>query len=286
MHKPLARFLGSLVLTVALSTLSQPSFGFETAWVDLDFSRARLISASGAVGESATVRLGLQIEMKPGFKTYWRSPGDAGIPPRFDWSGSGNIAEARVRWPAPERFVLGGFNTFGYANEVVLPIEVELAAPGYALNARLQVVYGVCRDICVLGEAEFDLAIPVGASGRTPHHDLIDWFDRRVPTTVASAVDISSARLTKIDDHDVIEIVAVAVIGSGFDQPDILVEGIEDVALPKPQIAVEPDRRRARIIYQLPASTPASNLAERTVTLTLLDGDYTFEKRIALSIVE
>ena len=283
MNKRLVRFFWSVLLAVGLCAVSRSSIALETEWVDLDFSQVRLISANSTVGDSAVLRLGLQIKMNPGFKTYWRSPGDAGIPPRFDWAGSDNIAQATVRWPAPERFVLGGFNTFGYANEIVLPIEIELASPGRAVDARLELVYGVCRDICVLGEAKFDLTVPVGISEQTPHGDLIDWFDRLVPTTATGAVDIESARVVRIEDRDVVEIVAVAIDGPGFDQLDILVEGMEDIALPAPQVDVDPNRRRAKVSYRLPASPSSSIRAPRRVTLTLLDGEYAFEKLIVLS---
>ena len=66
--------------------------------------------------------LGLHITLPKGWKTYWRSPGDAGLPARIDWSGSSNLADAEIRWPIPERFSLFGLETFGFEREVVLPI--------------------------------------------------------------------------------------------------------------------------------------------------------------------
>ena len=136
---------------------------------------------------------------------------------------------------------MGGFNTFGYADEVVLPIEVSLEVPGSPLKASLQLVYGVCRDICVLGEAELALDIPQGSSGRTPHHDLIEWFNRQVPTTLSDAVDISSARVVNANDGQIIQIEAVAKDGPGFSEPDILVEGLEEISLPRARDNCRPE---------------------------------------------
>ena len=76
-------------------------------WVESDQSRVRLVAASTTVGAGA-ISLGLQFELKPGWKVYWRSPGDAGYPPSVNWKGSSNLKWARLAWPAPTRFsVLG-----------------------------------------------------------------------------------------------------------------------------------------------------------------------------------
>ena len=277
------RFVGLVLPVIGWLVTANPGAAIETAWIDLDFSQVRLVLATAAVGDAKSIRMGLQIKMKPGFKTYWRSPGDSGIPPRFDWAGSNNFAEARIAWPAPERFVVGGFNTFGYADEVVLPIEIDLAVAGQAFDAHLQLTYGVCRDICVLGDAELVLTIPTGAAIPTPHQDLIEWFSQQVPTTMTGDVDILSAVIIPGDEGPVIEITAEAVDGPNFDQPDILVEGLEEIALPAPVVAVDSDGRRMTVRYPLTNSGPPVNLVGRRVTLTLLDSEYAFEKSIVLS---
>ena len=284
--KNLSRLTALALVLIGSLAITTSGAAQQTTWVDLDFSQVRLVSGTAAVGDSRTIRLGLQIKMKPGFKTYWRSPGDAGIPPRFDWTGSHNLSNASIAWPAPKRFVLGGFNTFGYADEVVLPIEVELATPGQPLEAHLQVVYGVCRDICVLGDAKLVLTIPEGNAKQITHHDLIEWFDQQVPTTHARDVDISSARIVTADQGPVIEIKAEVSNGSDFDQPDILIEGLEEIALPTPTIVVDTERRHTTVSYQLEKVQPPQNLVGRRVTLTLLDGDHAFEKSVVLSAVE
>ena len=64
----------------------------------------------------------LRITLNPGWKTYWRAPGDAGIPPLLDWSGSGNLESAEVTWPTPEVFSQNGMRSIGYTEELVLPV--------------------------------------------------------------------------------------------------------------------------------------------------------------------
>ena len=82
----------------------------------------RLISAQNAVGQALQIRLGLHFTLASGWKTYWRSPGDAGYPIAVDWTGSSNLAKADLFWPVPHRFTLFGLDTFGYKDEVVLPV--------------------------------------------------------------------------------------------------------------------------------------------------------------------
>ncbi len=108
--------------------------------------------------ESGRHMAALRLTLAPGWKTYWRAPGDAGKPPQFDWSGSGNVTAVAVHWPVPHVFDQGGLRTLGYAGEVVLPVEVTPARDGepIALEGRIEI--GVCEDICVpvtllLGEA-------------------------------------------------------------------------------------------------------------------------------------
>lgn len=96
----------------------------------------------------------LHLLLEPGWKTYWRSPGDSGIPPSFDWSQSTNLASAAPRWPRPEVIDSGGARTLGYHDEMVLPIEVTPTRPGEAVQLAARIDFGICRDICVPANLE------------------------------------------------------------------------------------------------------------------------------------
>lgn len=99
--------------------------------------------------ESGTQMAAIRLTLSPGWKTYWRSPGDAGIPPEFDWRGSENVKAVRLHWPAPQVFDFNGMQTIGYARELVLPVEVWPQVPGQPVTLHSNVDLGVCRDICV-----------------------------------------------------------------------------------------------------------------------------------------
>ena len=92
-----------------LAAAAEPS---ASDWVREEQVELRLIAAQTAVGDAGEVRLGVQFRLAPGWKTYWRSPGDAGLPMRLDWSGSRNLEAVELRWPVPERYQLLGLDTF------------------------------------------------------------------------------------------------------------------------------------------------------------------------------
>ena len=91
----------------------------------------------------------IRLRMAPGWKTYWRAPGDAGIPPSFDWSGSANLRDVSVTFPAPKVFDQGGVNSIGYAREVIFPLTVTPERPGAPVALDVAIDLGVCSDICL-----------------------------------------------------------------------------------------------------------------------------------------
>ncbi len=112
--------------------------------------------------ESGTQVVGFQLTLASGWKTYWRAPGEAGIPPELNLAGSRNLAQARFHWPVPEVFEQGGMDSIGYVGQVVLPVELTLddAAAPALMAGRLDI--GVCRDVCVPVSLEFSTELPVG----------------------------------------------------------------------------------------------------------------------------
>lgn len=105
----------------------------------------------------------LEIRLADHWKTYWRAPGDAGIPPRFDWAGSANLSSVAIHWPAPRVFELNGLQSVGYLHDLVLPIEFTPKAPGRPVAVRAKVDIGVCNDICI--PVEFDLSAELSGPG-------------------------------------------------------------------------------------------------------------------------
>jgi suppressor for copper-sensitivity B len=103
----------ALAALVALGGSRAARADAASPWYVTDHGKARLIAATADPGNAAGVTLGLQFELAPHWKIYWRSPGDAGYPPQLDWTGSTNLRDAAIAWPAPERFSVQGLETVG-----------------------------------------------------------------------------------------------------------------------------------------------------------------------------
>jgi DsbC/DsbD-like thiol-disulfide interchange protein len=149
--------------------------------------RAELVN--GWQTAAGTTMAALHLVLAPGWKTYWRAPGEAGIPPRFDWSGSQNLAAVAIHWPRPEVFDLNGLRTFGYHDELVLPIELTPRDRTRPIRLHADVDIGVCDDICVPMSLALsgDLA-PGGASVAAIRRALADAPEG------AAAAGLSAAR--------------------------------------------------------------------------------------------
>ncbi|MGR3465736.1 protein-disulfide reductase DsbD domain-containing protein [Limimaricola sp.] len=120
----------------------------------------RLDLLPGWRAADGTQMAGFRVSLAPGWKTYWRAPGEAGIPPQVDWSGSDNVAGAAFRWPVPEVFEVGGFETYGYSEQVVFPVAVTPARPGAPVRIEGRLEIGVCQDVCVPVSLDFAADLP------------------------------------------------------------------------------------------------------------------------------
>ena len=121
------------------------------AWVgDPAYGEVRLVSAVSAMGDLEALPLGLEFRLAPGWKIYWRTPGEAGLPPTLDLQmANGAPLQSQIEWPVPKRFNVFGFDNFGYADAVILPVAVRGYDRGAALQLRGQIEALICSDICV-----------------------------------------------------------------------------------------------------------------------------------------
>jgi suppressor for copper-sensitivity B len=247
------------------------------AWAESTHAKARLVAAAAATGDAKTVRLGLEIVLAPGWKTYWRSPGEGGMPPRFDWSGSQNLTKADIAWPAPKRFEIGGLESLGYSGHVILPVDVALAHPGQPLKARLSIQYAVCREICILVEARLSLDVPArGAetAQSSSNAAAIARFQALVPRPGAELgwriAGVSRHRVGGAEGRDVL-VIDVANEGAAFDAPDLLVE-CPGIRFGKAMLKQGAEAGRLR--FAAPVQwTAASAPANPEIVLTLIDGE-------------
>jgi DsbC/DsbD-like thiol-disulfide interchange protein len=149
----------SVALLVALALAAQPALAGSTAWQEIaPGTRARLISSGEAI--DGVHRAGLEIELPHRTKTYWRVPGETGVPMVFDFTASINVEDAEVLWPYPLIENDAGFRDYVYRGTVVIPFEFSATAPGAVLDASVSL--GVCSEICVPVSARFTMPVETG----------------------------------------------------------------------------------------------------------------------------
>jgi DsbC/DsbD-like thiol-disulfide interchange protein len=150
-----------LVLTV-LSPVSARAAEAETGWVAGPLSQARLVAAGGLDGEGV-YRLALEIALKGDAHTYWRSPGDAGVPPKLSIEGSRNLKSADLSYPAPTRMEEAGLQVFGYRGALLLPLDVVPADRARPVHLAVTFSYAACEKICIPAEARAELDLTPNA---------------------------------------------------------------------------------------------------------------------------
>ena len=110
----------------------------------------------------------LRLTLEPGWKTYWRSPGDAGIPPEFDWTRARNLGTVDITWPTPKVYDQNGMRSIGYTGQLVIPLHVTPTRTGKPVRLRGTMALGVCSDVCIPHEIDFDTLLDAPDARPTP----------------------------------------------------------------------------------------------------------------------
>lgn len=152
----------------------------------------------GWVQPDGTRMAAIRITLAPGWKTYWRSPGDAGIPPRIDWSGSRNLQGVGLEWPAPKIYPQNGMNTIGYKDQLVLPMKVAARSAGEPVTLRAHVDIGVCKDICV--PFSLQLASTLDTADTSPSPAIAAALAQRPYSASEAGVRAATCSLRPIED--------------------------------------------------------------------------------------
>src|SRR6266702_82699 len=131
-------------------------------WQKDGHSAVRLLAGSRS---GAVLLGGVAFQLQPGVKTYWRTPGDSGVPPRFDFSKSDNVEAVTVLWPAPKKFDDGaGGVSLGYHDQIVLPLRIVARNADKPVTLRADINYAVCEKLCIPVEANAELGFASVAS--------------------------------------------------------------------------------------------------------------------------
>lgn len=239
-----------------------------------DFT-AQLLVGGADKTDPAVTWLGLHVHLGSGWHTYWRSAGDAGAPPEFDWSGSQNVAEATVEWPAPHRYTDAGIDTFGYADEVLFPVKLRLQDPQGSTRVKLKLALYVCSTICTRNDLSFDAVIAPGAT-HGDRTDLIDRWRAKVPRERSPDLTISSLRLETTAPA---QLRIEATSKSPLVAPDVFVDGDNAIVAGPPKIT--PGVNDGTVIT-LPIEGVDADHPNKPLHITLVDGGRSVEAVLPL----
>jgi len=168
---------------VAACVVGKPALAAdESAWSQDSRAAIRLVAGANT-GTDASLRAGVEVTLQPGWKTYWRYPGDSGVPPRFDFSGSTNLKSAHVLYPAPHLFIDDGEKTLGYKGQVIFPLRVTPAQADKPVTVRLKIDYAVCEKLCIPAEGRAELTLQHATSS---HDGALAAAEALVPKPVSA----------------------------------------------------------------------------------------------------
>lgn len=236
-------------------------------------SAARLIAGARPSGQSAPFRAGIEIRLSRGWHTYWRYPGDAGVPPRFDFSGSQNVKAVEVLWPAPRRLSEAGLDTIGYDRDVILPLRVTPQEEAKPVTLQIKLDYAVCEKLCVPAQAKAGLAL---AGGPTSQDAALAAAEARVPRKVAlGAGQMLAVRSVRREDGIDRPCILVDVAVPGGVSVDLFAEGPTlEWALPLPVAVDGAASGLRRFVLELDGAPAGAKYEGALVTLTAVtDGD-------------
>jgi DsbC/DsbD-like thiol-disulfide interchange protein len=273
---PMRAALGFAATLVASSLAIEARAEDASPWQRDGHSAVRLLAGS----RSGPVLMGgVAFTLQRGWKTYWRTPGDSGVPPRFDFSKSENIEAVTVLWPAPKKFDDGaGGHSLGYQNEIVLPLRIVAKNADRPVTLRADINYAVCEKLCIPVEANAELTFSSVAS--TEDSALSAALD-----TVPKPARVGDPNPLTIRDvkRDGKSAVLVDVTTPDAKDVNLFVEGpTPGWSLPVPKLLDHSPPGIKRFAFALDGMPPGANPDGAALKLTLVGADRAYEFNVNL----
>jgi DsbC/DsbD-like thiol-disulfide interchange protein len=274
---PMRAALGFAATVFASSVTIEARAEDASPWQRDGHSAVRLLAGSRS---GAVLLGGIAFQLEPGWKTYWRNPGDSGVPPRFDFSKSENIEAVTVLWPAPRKFDDGaGGHSLGYRDQIVLPLRIVAKHADKPVTLRADIDYAVCEKICIPVQAFAEL--PFTSVASTEDSTLFAALD-----TVPKPANIGDPNPLSIRDvkRDGKSTVLVDVVSPEAKEISLFVEGpTPDWSLPVPELLNDSPPGVKRFAFELEGLPPGANPEGAALKLTLVGGDRSYEFNVNLN---
>jgi len=246
-------------------------------WQRDGHSAVRLLAGSRS---GAVLLGGIAFQLEPGWKTYWRTPGDSGVPPRFDFSKSENIEAVTILWPAPTKFDDGaGGHSVGYHNQIVLPLRIVAKNPDKPVTLRADINYAVCEKLCIPVEANPELSFNSVAS--TEDNALFAALDA-VPKP-ANVGDPNPLTIRDVKREGKSTVLVDVVTPADAKEVNLFVEGpTPDWSLPIPTLIERSPPGVKRFAFELDGLPPGADPEGAALKFTVVGGEHSYEFNINL----
>ena len=268
---PLRAAIGVATILLASSLTIAARADDASPWQRDGHSAVRLVAGSRS---GAVLLGGIAFQLQPGWKTYWRSPGDSGVPPRFDFSKSDNVEAVTIMWPAPLKFDDGaGGHSIGYRDQIVLPLRIVAKAADKPVTLRAEINYAVCEKLCIPVEASAELGLNSVAS--TEDANLRAALD-----TVPKPANIGDPNPLTIRDvrREGPKNVVVDVVTPDSRNVNLFVEGpTPDWALPIPAPVQHGPPGVKRFSFELEGLPPGAKPDGAALKFTLVGPETSYE---------
>jgi len=262
-----ARIAASFIFAIGALASSFGAHAAASAWAGDQRAQVRLVTGADSVAGN-TLQAGVEFRYPQRWHGYWRTPGDAGIAPVFDWSASSNVSDASVSWPAPSRLVIEGLQNSVYTGDFVLPVQLRVKDPSQPAQLALTLDYASCSNVCVPEHAELKLTLPPGSGAPSPDASAIAAALRAVPQAPAAAgIEVAHSRIEKTASGKRLR-VELRSASTPFRSPDLFVEGA-GAGLPRaPHVQLLDHGQRAVLEVDLPREAGEA----APLQLTVVDG--------------
>ena len=276
------KYMRSLILNLMISMGIILAAGHSLAasgpWQGSDIFQARLVTATDQINASGQLDAGLEIKLKEGWKIYWRSPGDAGLPPELDFTASPVVKSHTMDFPAPYRFSVLGFDSYGYKDHVIFPLELDLAPIQRDAVMAASFTGLVCDDVCI--PVDETLTINLGFTGD----------DRLSPSDEARDIARYAALVPRVSTAAGVSVASLQITGStlqisfakdgqtiDFREGDVFIEGTTGYSFAKPKI--HPNF----ISLDISGSDPSA-LNNQLLTITAVTPEWLLEEQKTVSL--
>ncbi|MBY5622928.1 protein-disulfide reductase DsbD domain-containing protein [Rhizobium leguminosarum] len=266
-----------LIAVVSLVTALVPFYSAHaemSAWAENEGGRMRLVALAPDAG--GKIRAALQIEPKPGWITYWKEPGNSGIPPQITIAAASGVTLDAIAYPVPKHFFKGAIEDIAYDGPVTLPLSLTAAGKG-PVTIDAAAFIGICKDICIPFQANFQLTLGPAIQSHPEEEAILQAADARLPKPPSQDFDLTAHAMSS--DRTTLSL-TLALPGEGKVAPDIIVTGPSGYAFTK-QIGGKRDGRTFKVDISIGKLPKDYDIAGKQWSVLVIDGERAMETTLA-----